>query len=58
VETRAGTAGADVRKALAAELERLVKENVGVTVEVDVVEPEVVDRSQGKAQRLLDLRSP
>ena len=58
VETRAGTTGADERKALAAELERLVKENVGVTVEVDVVEPEVVDRSQGKAQRLLDLRSP
>jgi len=34
-----------------------VKENIGVTVEVDVVEPGAIERSRGKAQRVLDLRS-
>ncbi len=35
----------------------LVKENVGVTVSCDVVEPGLVERSQGKAQRVVDLRA-
>jgi phenylacetate-coenzyme A ligase PaaK-like adenylate-forming protein len=34
----------------------LVKENVGVTVACDVVEAGAVERSQGKAVRVLDLR--
>jgi phenylacetate-CoA ligase len=38
------------------ELERLVKENVGVSVAVQVLEPGTLARSQGKAQRVVDLR--
>ena len=40
------------------ELERLVRENVGLGVTVEVLAPESLERSQGKAQRVLDLRSP
>jgi phenylacetate-CoA ligase len=41
---------------VAEDLARLVKENIGLSVEVDVVEPGTIERSQGKAQRVLDLR--
>ena len=34
----------------------LVKENVGVTVSCDVVEPDTLARSEGKAVRVLDRR--
>ncbi len=34
----------------------LVKENLGVTITCEIVEPESLPRSQGKAQRLRDLR--
>jgi phenylacetate-CoA ligase len=37
-------------------LAALVKENVGVTVDVDVVEPHAIERSLGKAVRIVDLR--
>ena len=37
-------------------LATLVKDNAGVTVGVDVLEPGLLERSAGKAQRLLDLR--
>ena len=33
-----------------------IKENVGVTVRGEVVEPETLERSVGKLQRLKDLR--
>ena len=36
--------------------DRAGQENVGLSVEVDVVEPGAIERSQGKAQRVLDLR--
>jgi phenylacetate-CoA ligase len=43
-----------------AELERqaehLIKAYVGVTTRVRVVEPGTIERSQGKAKRILDLR--
>jgi len=55
VEARAGY-GAAERVELGAQLGRLVKENVGVTVSCDVVEAGAVGRSQGKAVRVLDLR--
>ncbi|MDP9436188.1 MAG: phenylacetate--CoA ligase [Actinomycetota bacterium] len=48
---------ADERAALSDRLCALVKENVGVTVACDVVEPGTVQRSEGKAQRVLDLRT-
>ena len=48
--------GADERAALSSRLCVLVKENVGVNVACDVVEPETLKRSEGKAQRVVDLR--
>jgi phenylacetate-CoA ligase len=57
VEARADAAAAEARSHSEAALGALVKENVGITVGVDVLEPEVLERSQGKAQRVLDLRA-
>jgi phenylacetate-CoA ligase len=39
-----------------AELARLVKRTVGVTISVDVVEPDVIERSIGKMRRIVDRR--
>jgi len=55
VESRPDCSAAE-RAALGDRLCLLVKENVGITVGCDVVEPGTVARSQGKAQRVLDLR--
>jgi phenylacetate-CoA ligase len=57
VEARPDAAASETRARAEDELGKLVKENVGITVAVDVVEPEVLERSQGKAQRVLDLRT-
>jgi phenylacetate-CoA ligase len=58
VETRAGSSKPDA--AQLAELERkaehLIKAYVGVTAKVRVVEPGTIERSQGKAKRVRDLR--
>jgi phenylacetate-CoA ligase len=56
VEARSGSATGADRTASGDELARLVKHTVGVTVAVDVVEPNQVERSAGKAQRVVDLR--
>ena len=53
VEARGDDAGSE---RLAAELCALIKQNVGVTVACEVLAPGSLERSQGKAQRLLDLR--
>ena len=45
------------REAAAAELTREVKDRVGVSVAVEVVDPETVARSAGKLQRVVDRRS-
>jgi phenylacetate-CoA ligase len=55
VEARPDVTAGD-RAALADRLRTLVKENVGVSVTCDVVEPGAVKRSEGKAQRVLDQR--
>ena len=55
VEARPDRAAAE-RAALAAQLCELVKEGIGITVACDVVEPATLQRSEGKAQRVLDLR--
>ena len=47
---------ADERAVLADRLCALVKENVGISVACDVVEAGTLARSEGKAQRVLDLR--
>jgi phenylacetate-CoA ligase len=59
VETRP-TPGGKLQAEELAELERkaehLIKAYVGVTTSVRVVEPGTIERSQGKAKRVLDLR--
>jgi phenylacetate-CoA ligase len=49
---------ADSRGALAEQLAHLIKEYVGISAACDVVAPGTVTRSEGKAQRVRDLRSP
>jgi phenylacetate-CoA ligase len=58
VEARSADAGPRRREELAAHLVALVKENVGVTVRVDVLAPDSIERSIGKAKRLVDKRRP
>ncbi|MCW2777787.1 MAG: Phenylacetate-coenzyme ligase [Frankiales bacterium] len=55
VEARADRSAAE-RARLGEQLCSLVKEHVGVTVTCDVVEPETLVRSEGKAVRVLDQR--
>ena len=57
VEARNRTASVEDRARTARQLGQLIKETVGVTVHVDVVEPEALERSVGKAKRVIDLRS-
>jgi phenylacetate-CoA ligase len=55
VESRPDTP-AERRDAAAAELVQAVKDTIGVSVACDVVDPDVLERSVGKLQRLKDLR--
>jgi phenylacetate-CoA ligase len=55
VRVEARQAGVD-RETAAARLAFGVKEKFGVTITVDVLEPGGLERSQGKAQRILDMR--
>ncbi|MGW7457462.1 phenylacetate--CoA ligase PaaK [Streptomyces sp. NPDC054797] len=56
VEARRET-GAGRRDAAAAEVVRAVKEGIGVSVRVEVVDPQTLERSVGKIKRLVDLRN-
>jgi phenylacetate-CoA ligase len=56
VEARPDSADAPVRAAQADFLGTLVKNNIGVTAEVVVSEPGAIERSAGKARRVVDLR--
>ncbi len=56
VERRIDATEADAAQATA-ELARLVKDRIGVSVAVDVVAPDGVERSLGKARRVLDQRT-
>ena len=47
---------AERRVAAVAELVSGIKDNVGVSVRGEVVDPETLERSVGKLQRLKDLR--
>ncbi|MFD9366539.1 phenylacetate--CoA ligase PaaK [Streptomyces sp. NPDC060020] len=55
VEARRET-DADGREAAAAQVVRAVKEGIGVSVRVEVVDPETLERSVGKIKRMVDLR--
>ena len=57
VEARPDAAEAARREAMAGELAQHIKSSVGVTAEVAVVEPGGVERSMGKAKRVVDLRA-
>ncbi|WP_406387838.1 phenylacetate--CoA ligase PaaK [Streptomyces sp. NBC_00887] len=54
-EARAG-ATTDERAAAARSIAAAVKDGVGVTVGVEIVDPEVLERSVGKIKRIIDLR--
>jgi phenylacetate-CoA ligase len=46
----------DTRQRLCVELANLIKTNIGVSVVVHVRDPGALERSAGKARRVLDLR--
>ncbi len=56
VEAAAGSASSEQREQLRGQLITRIKQAVGVTVDADVVEPGSLERSLGKAKRILDLR--
>jgi phenylacetate-CoA ligase len=56
IEARSRAADAPERERLARALAARVKENIGVTVTVTVVEPDSIERSLGKAKRIIDQR--
>jgi phenylacetate-CoA ligase len=58
VETRRHLGGEATgeREALRLRAEHLIKASVGVTSRVRIVDPGAIERSQGKAKRVLDLR--
>lgn len=55
VEHRAG-ANSEVASAAGATLQRLVKNKIGVSVAVDVLAPQTIERSVGKMRRIIDAR--
>ncbi|MFD9103098.1 phenylacetate--CoA ligase PaaK [Streptomyces virginiae] len=57
VEARRDTDAA-LREAAAADVVQAVKAGIGVSVRVEVVDPETLERSAGKIKRLVDLRTP
>ena len=56
VEARAGAAEEETRAAAGRDVARHVKSRIGITCEVRVMEPESIERSIGKARRIVDLR--
>jgi phenylacetate-CoA ligase len=57
VEASPSSAQADARQASAGELGHLVKNLIGVTAKISVTDPGGVERSQGKARRVVDKRA-
>ena len=57
VEAAPGNEDADRRGALAAQLAENIKQNVGISAEIDVTTVGKVDRSAGKAVRIIDRRN-
>ena len=55
-EAAQGSEDADTRKAAAQDLAHRIKSTIGISVKVDVADPGGVERSQGKAVRILDKR--
>jgi phenylacetate-CoA ligase len=57
VEASTASAEAGARQASAGELAHLVKNLIGVTAKITVTDPGGVERSQGKARRVIDKRA-
>jgi phenylacetate-CoA ligase len=53
-----GAAGSEARQAAARDLVHHVKSSVGISVKVRVVDPGTLERSTGKARRVIDRRRP
>jgi phenylacetate-CoA ligase len=56
VEAASDTSTEDDRARMARDLQKRVKDRVGVTVRVEVVQPHALERSLGKAKRISDQR--
>ena len=56
VEAAPASVGEEARKASAAELGHHIKGLIGITARINVVDPGGVERSQGKARRVIDKR--
>ena len=56
VEARPEANDSIVRKADAARLEQIVKDTIGITAKVRVLDPGSIERSVGKAKRIIDRR--
>jgi phenylacetate-CoA ligase len=57
VEAKTTAADRDARAAAAEELARHIRSRIGIGAEIAVVEPGQVERSLGKAKRIIDLRA-
>jgi phenylacetate-CoA ligase len=53
---RRENAGSEAGRDAGAHLKRLIKNSIGVTVAVDVLDPDGVERSMGKMRRIVDNR--
>lgn len=58
VEAGEGLGDAANRTAVAARLTRAIKDRIGITAAIDVVDPATLERSAGKLRRVYDLRTP
>ena len=56
VEAKPGHTAAPAREALAATLATLIKNNIGSSARITVAEPGSIERSMGKAKRIVDSR--
>ena len=56
VEARAGAADKETRETADRDLARHIKSQIGISSDVEVREPESLERSIGKARRIVDLR--
>jgi phenylacetate-CoA ligase len=56
VEARPDAAASEVRKAAADRLSQAIKDTIGITAQISVLDPESIERSLGKARRIVDRR--
>ena len=58
VESLPGSADGEAQAVQAATLKHRIKEVVGVSAQIIVADPGSVERSEGKARRVVDRRAP